>query len=368
MPEKENQTVQKKGNKSVGIVKIAEELGISKTTVGYVLSGQAKKRRVSDKTAQEILETAKRLNYIPHLWAKNLARQRTGVVGMVIGGFEYNWAADIYDGILPVLEEKGYLPMTSVHMWNPERNERELRINMGRRDEGIICQPLPKSLKAYQNIRKAGIPLLFICDTLQEMPDANYVAWDCAPAAKIAVRHLIQTGRKRIGFLGSTLIQTQLVIARCRAYQDTLIEAGLTVDQSFVKWFPSPALVRYDWTHDQESQQTTKEDAEIKDFLVSFIQKNDLDALFFPHDSLALRILKVLQKTTIRVPDDIALMGMGDTPLSGDFGVGLSTIREPLFEIGTAAANAINDLILHPRQAPIQQLIVGNSLKIRRTT
>ena len=76
-------------SKSVSIIQIAEALGISKTTVGYVLSGQAKKRRVSDETAKKVLAKAKELNYVPHLWAKNLARQRTGVIGTIIGGFEY---------------------------------------------------------------------------------------------------------------------------------------------------------------------------------------------------------------------------------------------------------------------------------------
>lgn len=354
--------------KSIGIIQIAEHLGISKTTVGYVLSGQAKRRRVADETTKKILDTAKELNYVPHLWARNLARKRTGVIGMVIGGFEYNWAADVYDGVLPVLEENGYLPMTAIHMWDAERNARELRINMARRDEGIICQPLPQCLEAYKNIVKSGVPLVFICDTLKEMPNANYVAWDCAPAARLAVTHLIKTGRKRIGFIGSTLIQTQLVMNRLEAYQKTLWDAGLLCDKNFIQWYPSPSLVRYDWTHDQESAEAASEDTEIKSFLKNFIESNKVDALFFPHDSLALRIYKVFQKMGVRVPDDIALMGMGDTPLSGNFGVGLSTIREPLFQIGTEAANVIIELIRNPRQGPIQRLISGNELKIRNTT
>jgi DNA-binding LacI/PurR family transcriptional regulator len=355
-------------HKSVSIIQIAEALGISKTTVGYVLSGQAKKRRVSEKTAQIVLDKAKELNYVPHLWAKNLARQRTGVIGTIIGGFEYNWATDVYDAVLPILETKGFLPMTSIHMWDPDRNNRELKITMGRRDEGIICQPLPASLSTYTDISESGIPLVFICDTLKEMPHVSYVAWDCAPAARLAVEHLIQSGRKRIAFIGSQLIQTPLVFSRFEAYRQALLDAGLAFDENLVKWAASPALVRRDWTHDQESLETANEDDEIQLLLKDFILANKIDALFFPHDSLALRIYKVLQKMDIKIPDDIALMGMGDVPLSGNFGVGLSTIREPLFEIGKAAAEAIITLIENPNSDPIQKLVPGNQLKIRNTT
>jgi DNA-binding LacI/PurR family transcriptional regulator len=355
-------------SKSVNIISIAEDLGISKTTVGYVLSGQARRRRVAEKTAKRVLDAAERLGYVPHLWARNLARQRTGVIGMVIGGFEYNWAADVYDAILPTLENRGYLPMTSIHMWDPKRCESELKVTLERRDEGVISQPLPQCQYIYEQFNDANIPLVFISDTLKELPEANYVAWDCAPAARKAVQYLIGTGRKRIGFIGSSLIQLQLVVSRFYAYKQALIDAGLTFDQKIVKWAASPALVRQDWTHDQESLETATEDLEIQLLLRDFIRSNKIDALFFPHDSLALRVYKVLQKMDIKVPDDVALMGMGDVPLAGNFGVGLSTIREPLFEIGQAAAETLLELIEEPRVGTIQKLIPGNDLKIRRTT
>ncbi len=353
---------------SVSIIGISNKLGISKTTVGYVLSGQARKRRVAAKTAQKVLDAAAEMNYVPHLWARNLARQRTGVIGMVIGGFEYNWAADVFDAALPALEGHGYLPMTSIHMWDPARNDRELQLSMERRDEAVICQPLAESRAMYERIQDSGIPLLFISDTVPDMPNANYVAWDCGPAARYAVQHLIQRGRQRIGFMGSQLIQTPFVRARFEAYRQTLHDAGLAFNENFVKWSASPALVRYDWTHDQESLETATEDLEIQLLLRDFICESKIDALFFPHDSLALRVYKVLLKMGMQVPEEIALMGMGDVPLSGDFGVGLSSIREPLLEIGQVAAETIVELLQKPILHPIQRLIPGNDLKVRRTT
>ncbi len=356
--------------KSVSIVEIAEHLGISKTTVGYVLAGEAKKRRVADKTAQKVFNAAEKLNYVPHLWAKNLARQRTGVIGMVIGGYEYDWPADVMGGALPALEDQGYLPMTSIHLWDPKRNERELMMSMERRDEGIICQPLPQCTDAYREVFDHKIPLLFIADTLEDMPQVSYVAWDCAPAAKKAVQHLIEIGRRRIGFIGSELIVTRLVRDRYQAYKDALDEAGIEFDENIVRWSPLYDWVGWDSIHGGQQNIPQNGDFNVIKTLESLMTSRGgaPDALFFPHDSLAITAYRALIKMGIKVPEEIALMGMGDVPLSDDIAVGLSTIREPLERIGQAAAETIVELIKDPEQGPIHRLIEGNELKIRKTT
>lgn len=356
--------------KSVSIVEIAEHLGISKTTVGYVLAGQAKKRRVADKTAKKVLDAAEELNYVPHLWARNLARQKTGVIGMVIGGYEYDWPADVMGGALPALESRGYLPMTSIHLWDPKRNESELMLSLERRDEGIICQPIPQSVSSYEEVLRHNIPLVFIADTLEDMPNISYVAWDCAPAARLAVEHLIQSGRKRIGFIGSELIVTKLVRDRYQAYKDALEGAGLEFDENLVRWSPLYDWVGWDSLHGGKQNIPQNGDFNVIKTLESLMSSRggSPDALFFPHDSLAITAYRALVKMGIRVPDDIALMGMGDVPLSDDIAVGLSTIREPLEEIGKAAAEVIIELIKNPQKAPVKRLIAGNELKIRKTT
>lgn len=357
-------------NKSVSILTIAEDLGISKTTVGYVLSGQAKKRRVAQKTAQRVMDAASRLNYVPHLWAKNLARQSTKVVSMVIGGYEYNWAADVTRGLLPAFETEGYVPITSIHLWDAARQNQELMLALERRDEGIICQPLPDCAQSYVQVMDHRVPLVFIADTIESLPLVSYVAWDAVPAVETVVKHLIETGRKRVGFIGSELIMTKFVRERYQAYKNTIIKSGLEFDERWTKWCSSYQWVG--WLSEKNNDVTPNSIGEvsIREVLEDLLNGHgyDLDAIFFPHDSLALAAYRELKQMGVKVPDDIALAGMGDVPLAADLAVGLTTVREPLEEIGKVAADVLAELIEDPSQAPIQRLVSGTDLKIRRTT
>lgn len=354
-------------NKSVNIVSIAEEVGVSKTTVGYVLSGQAKKRRVADKTAKRVIEAAKRMNYVPHLWARNLARQSTGVVGLIVAGYEYNWMTEVMNGLVPVLEEENIIPMSSIHLWDSSRSERELNISQQRRDEGVICQPLPECEETYNNLISNNTPLIFISDTLENMPDVSFVAWDSLPAAKLAVEHIVQSGRKKIGFIGSSLVDLKFSKKRFDVYWKVLKESGLEINDKWISWSNLSQLVRRQGiVEDAVSSGETV----IRELLEGIFEGNSQkpDAFFFPHDSLALQVYRVLLKMGIKVPDDVALVGMGDVPLSDSFGVGLTTVREPLEEMGKVAAESMIELIKDPGCGPIQKLITGNDLKIRRTS
>jgi len=92
------------------------------------------------------------------------------------------------------------------------------------------------------------------------------------------------------------------------------------------------------------------------------------DAILFQHDILAIQSLQRIKKLGFRVPDDIAIMGMGDILLAGDVGASITTIQEPLNEVGEAVSQSIMELLENPNQSPIQRIIEGNDLKIRSTT
>jgi LacI family transcriptional regulator len=92
------------------------------------------------------------------------------------------------------------------------------------------------------------------------------------------------------------------------------------------------------------------------------------DALFALNDALALSTLEVLYELGIRVPDDVALMGMGDLPFTAYAGVSLSTMKEPIEEMGREAAKLMLELIAHPGKGPVERLIPCLELKARRTT
>jgi LacI family transcriptional regulator len=300
-----------------------------------------------------VLEAAKAANYVPNRAARSLRLSRSDGLGVIVADFRADWAEQFLNGMLGVLDSTRFSPFVAVHRFDEARSRKELQTSLERRDEGIVCQPLPKQEEVYRQIAAAGTPLVLLGDYPARMSGCSYVVWDSGPAAAVAVRHLIEVGRRRIAYLG---VDYPMVMSRRRyaAYVSTLREAGLVPER---KWeYVAPA--------------TTNLDAVMTAALRQFFGDPDSrpDAIFCLNDGLAMPLLQRLEAEGIRVPHDVAVMGMGDLPFTGYAGIGLSTVREPITEIGREAALSVLQLIEHPEQGPVQKVIPSLDLRVRRTT
>ncbi len=341
-----------KGRSPVTAADIAREVGLSRTTVSMVLRGEAEMRNISPKTAQRVLETARRLNYVPNEWARNFRRQRSGMIGVVFINFRCDWAQLVIHGMSGVFGAKDYTPFVAIHDFDRERARRELLSCLRRRDEGVIIQPVPGLTDLYERIQEVGIPLIFLGDQPADMEEANVVAWDSVPDARLAVEHLIEVGRRRIAFLGYDY-SMPINQGRFEEYLKILEERDLPRKDH---WISIPPI---EWP----------EERIINVSLDRFFDGQDPpDAIFALNDGLAVPLLDLLERRGIRVPEDVAVVGMGDTPLAGHTSIGLSTVVEPLEEMGREAAELMMNLIENPDQAPVRRLIPGGELKVRRST
>lgn len=343
-------------SQQVTAMTIANKIGVTRSTVSRVLNNKAKKYRISDKTAHKILEAAKELNYVPNEMARNLRLRHTNSLSLVCGNFEHNWMQAILNGAEKLLDGSGYIPFLARHQWSIERELKEFQSIAAHHDEGVVCQPIPHSAN-YNILLERNIPVVFISDTLDSMPLANYVIWESGAAAKIAVQHLVQIGRRRIGFIGLNhpTVSTRV---RFEAFQEVIEQAGLELNN---EWIARESLAT-DLIYEGKT-------------IIASLTKRVMragraapDALFVLNDAIAYMVLENLYKMGIKVPDDVAVIGLGDLPVSEDFAVGLSTVREPLEELGYQSMETLIDLIKNPHKGPIQRVIKSTELKIRRTT
>jgi DNA-binding LacI/PurR family transcriptional regulator len=332
---------------------LAGKLGLSRATVSIVLRGDAERRKIPAKTVERVMRAAERYNYVPNQIAQRLRKQRSGVVSVIVVNFRMDWAEAVMDGVLEVLEAKGLTPFVATHRNDPQRQERELLAALSRRDDGVICQPIAGHTAIYERLRKAGIPVVFLGDYPADMPHVSRVAWDSGEAARVAVQHLIDTGRRRIAYLGMHY-PLHMHIARFAAYEDAIRDAGLPLNPRWVV---------------HASAQGTLDDT-LDPALARFFAPGaeHPDAIFVINDGLALPMLERLAAAGIRVPQDVAVIGMGDVPMARHVGIGLSTVVEPVREMGVEAAQAMAALIGNPALAPIERIIVSNTLRARRTT
>ncbi len=331
---------------------LAKKLGLSKNTVSTVLRGEAQRFRISPATARRVEEAAKKLNYVPNRMAQSLRRQHSGVISLIVANLAYNWCDWLLQGLYESLDVRRYTPFIGVHVGSPERQERELAAAIERRDDAVICQPLAGQRHVYERVLNAGIPLVFVGDYPLDCPEVSHVVWNRSEAARLATTHLVQSGHRNVAYLGQ-----HYPLAMHAACMDMLIRTlkdhSVIIHPKWIVQYPS------DFNIEQALEPLKK--------LFAPGERHP-DGLFVGNDGLALAVLERLDAMGIRVPEDVGVVSLGNLPMTGHSRIGLTTVAEPVRELGRYACVAAQRLIGQPEKAPVHEVISKSELMIRRTT
>ena len=314
-------------NNRVTIADIAQAAGVSPSTVSRALNNQA---GIPEGTRHKIQQIAADLHYRPDVRARNFRLQRSQTVATLLPYQDASrrpisdpFYLEIVGAITDELDHHGYDSLIArVHVENDEWCSRYV---LDKRVDGILL--------IDRAVEDAGIR------TLQAL-GANFVVWgaevagqdyvsvgcDGVAGARDAVRHLVEIGRRRIGFIGGfeRMVETD---ARRRGYILGMNEAGLPVNERL--------MLFTDFTPEAGGQavQTLLERAP------------DLDAVFACSDFLAVGVIETLRQQGRTVPDDVSVIGYDDIPLAAYYSPRLSTIHQPIQEGGRLMAQKLLALI-----------------------
>jgi LacI family transcriptional regulator len=326
--------------------RVAERAGVSVTTVSFVLNGHARKHGIADGTAAAVREAAKQLRYVPNDLARSLRKQSTRAVGVIFPHLRNDWAHEIMDGIYEAFDPQGYVPLIVNHRGDPDREAKELQSLVERRVDGILCNPLSQNLKPYQRVLDRGVPLVFFGDTLVELPNVPFAAWN-ADEISLAVDHLIATGCRRIAYLG--IEDTRRMAAeRFGVFARSVRAAGLRLD-------PKHVVLAHP-------------DAELDTLLHPvFASRQRPDGVFALFDDSAMKLVKFLSRIQLRVPRDVKIATLGNTALLGDEAYGITSVSAPVRAEGRAAAGLLVQA-LSVEASPSSVLVTGGELAARRST
>lgn len=342
---------------SVTLASIAEEVGVSIATVSYVLNNKCHNGRVSKPTIERVRRALKESGYIRNELAWNLRRQRTDSVALMVAELERRWAQRATIGLMQSLDPHGLTISLHLHFWSPEREARTIDQLLRRRIAGLITVPMRENAELYQQVRRMGIPVVFIQDALDAGDRISSCLWGGAAAARASVLELARRGRKRIVFYGIDG-GTQLPRMRLEGYKQGLAEAGIRF---------RPGLVCFEPRHALPMQPGEEPDfGQALEGLFSSDSRRP-DAILAMNDACAATALhRVRDVLGWRVPEDVALMGMGDTGESAL--VGLSSSSEPVEEVGRMAGERIVRLLRdpdHPAEVWTSDLV---QLQLRSST
>jgi len=327
---------------------IARLAGVSKSTVSKVFNND---ERISVATREKVLKIAKKFNYRPSRVPRSLKTKRTKAVGLVLPNVMNPFFPGIIKGVEDVALENGYMV---VFCNTDEQVEKETLYFQMFEDhwiDGIIISGVTgeseEEKKYIKDLHKKGIHVVLI-DREIEGYFTNVVMIDNQGAAFKATKHLLDLGHRRIGFISAPL-KIRIFTERLKGYKKALAETGVDFGKDLVI----------------EGDQTSKSGEEAVRYFLSL--KNPPTAIFATNDVMAIGALRELQRNNLKVPDDVSVVGFDDIPLASLVNPPLTTIAQPIYEIG---AQAMKLLIRNIEKKDVvkSKIILDTKLVIREST
>ncbi|MFT3948407.1 MAG: LacI family DNA-binding transcriptional regulator [Agriterribacter sp.] len=309
---------------SVTIKDIAKRLGISASTVSRALRGSAE---VNDETKKLVQELAKELKYTPNPIALSLKEKKTKVLGVIVPEIANYFCSAMIAGIEDYAYAKGYHVIIFQSHEKYEREIMNIRLLQSRRIDGLIISVSneTKNGKHIQEVIDTGIPVVMF-DRICNEVDAPRVVTDDESGAYLATCHLIEQGYTKIALLAMAphLSVTQ---NRIKGYMEALKEHNIPFQK---KW-----VVSCDF--DAKNIKKT-----VERLLKSRAKP---DAILAAAERIAIGSFEVLKAMKLRIPEDVALAGFFDNPISRLIDPPLTSIQQPTFDIGQSAVRLLIEMI-----------------------
>lgn len=330
-------------NTSVTLEEVARLAGVSTSTVSRYLSGT---HVVAEEKAAAIESSIKRLNYRPNLVARGLAKGRTMTVGVLTQEISSSFFNEAMRGVEDGLASHRYEAIFVSGHWNKVEEEQRLMSLMGRRVDGVILLvgDLDDELLDHH---ARGVPTVLL-GRLSASMRVHSLCFDHHAGASEAVRHLLELGHRRIAFIAGPPGR-QDAEERLRGYHDTLVAAGLPFDERLVA--PGGYV----------------ETGGVTAMNMLLDRGLPFSAVFAANDDSAYGAMLALYRRGVRVPDDMSIVGYDDLSHSSFSLPPLTSVRQPLRDLGREAAGAVVALIegRKPPRATMAklELIVRESTK-----
>ncbi|QXW01291.1 MULTISPECIES: LacI family DNA-binding transcriptional regulator [Rhodococcus] len=308
-----------------GIRDVAALCGVSVATVSQILNGR-RLERYSDETQRLVHESAVSIGYKPNSFARGLRTQRSGVIGMVSNQIVTTpYAGKLVLGAQHAAQRAGLVLMVVNSEGNADAERRAIQSLMQHQVDGVLYAALVK-----QVVHVPAILDNTITTVVHGLPTSTThpsVVSDERQGAHRAVRHLLDHGHRRIGFV-TTTEDLVAAVERLMGYRDALAGSDVQFD---------PTLVKAGETNPASARHAAME----------LLDRSDRPtAIFCFSDHMAMGVYQAANILNLRIPEDLSIVGFGDLELiSAGLMPQLSTVAIPYFEMGAAAVQSVLDRV-----------------------
>jgi len=336
-----------KSNKEVTIYDVAKVLNISPSTVSRGLKDHPHIRK---ETKKNIIATAKEMGYRQNKFASNLRQKRTNTIGVVVPKLNSYFQATVIAGVEKITAQNGYglIISQSGESWKKEISCITTLFN-SRVDGLIVSLALDTGNMDHFNILlNKDIPVVFF-DRVADCSGCMSIIIDNYKAGYEATSHLIEQGCKRIVHIGGNLLRN-VYSERFRGYKQALADSKIVFDRQ---------LVVISDMNGQAGIDTAKK-------ILKMVPRPD--GIFTSNDNSAVNAIMELQKAGINIPDEIAVVGFNNEPISQIIKPNLSTVNYPAKEIGEIAATSLINKLKNSQAANFSTIILKHNLISRQSS
>jgi LacI family transcriptional regulator len=339
-------TSQANSGRRITLKELAEHLGLSRTTISMILNDVPEATRFPEETRQRVVQSARKLGYRPNYFARSLGNKRNYLIGVIAPDFGNGYEAAILSGFQRCLLNTGYESFISTHLWSPSLLQRHVETLCDRGAEGLLLiNSTPKE--------SPGIPAVTICTDRSPIWSTR-VSIDNAFGIGQAMNHLVSLGHREIAFIkgpkesGDTEERWNAVLATCKAL-------GLRVDPCLTVQLErlEPPGTR----HAEEGRLAAQELLRRGKPFTALVAFNDVSAL---------GAMAALREGGYKVPEDVSIMGFDDIEFASIAYPPLTTIRQPLHEMGASAAELLLRKLANDER--VKSLRVRPELIVRSST
>jgi LacI family transcriptional regulator len=307
---------------NVGIRDVAKAAGVSVGTVSNVLNYPD---QVSKKTLTKVQATMSELGFVRNDLARQLRMGRGNAIGLVVVNVANPFFADLAHELESAAEEAGHTVVIGSSDQNPDREQRYIDLFDEQRVRGLLIVPQQGVTPRLARLRANGTPAVLF-DSNVDSDQVCSVGLDGVAGGYMAVRHLIETGRRRLVVAGGPLSQiSDRVSGASRAARENP-EVTLSIMET--------------------SDLTVDEGRKVAERILALREEDRPDAVFAANDLLAIGLLQTLiLDRRLSVPGDIAVVGYDDIDFAASTVVPLTTIRQPRESLARAALGLLEEEI-----------------------
>ncbi|EWG09620.1 LacI family DNA-binding transcriptional regulator [Cytobacillus firmus] len=304
--------------KTVTMADVAQHAKVSKSTVSQYLNKRFD--YMGEDTKKRIEAAINELGYRPNIVARSLKQKSTTTIGVIVANILHSFSTQVIRAIEDMCHDSDFHTIVCNADDDPIKERKYIEMLRAKQVDGIILLPTGDNADLYNEMLKEKYPIVFVDRTVPDVPIPSMLL-DNEKAAGLGVQHFIENGYRKIGIITNVIRNVTPRMERLNGYIKTLELNGLPLRKDYIKSLEVSKI-----------KKGLKEMLELADPPKAILAGNDLTLI---------EILKYVKENNLKVPEDLAIIGIDDVSFASFYEPGLTIVAQPAFEIGKKAAELL---------------------------